>query len=269
METALARPLRVPRLPNAYNAGTSSATCGFLWFLLASCHFLRTVSAITDSMKLQREHLLILLIAAACTRCGRCDGAVVVNEVAYRGSAGTCGGEDWIELWNAGNFSVDLTNFTLHDDKGPDDDDAKVFGAAELVLTPGEFVVLCRDGDRGFSFGIGSDDSVTLLNTNGTVSSTSGMMSGAGSDDQTYARKPDFDFAYTSSPTPGYANEFSTPEITQEARLAYQNTLGREFFRLHDNGTLLHSTFAEVLDLHIELSEKDLQYLQVNASYEQ
>lgn len=220
-------------------------------------------------MKHLKEGVLTLSIAAAWTSLILCDGSIVVNEVAYRGSAGTCGGEDWVELWNNGNFSVNLANFTLHDDNGPDDDDAKVFGAAELLLAAGEFAVLCRNGDPGFSFGIGSDDSVTLLDANGNVSSTSGMLPGTGSDDQTYARKPDFEFAYTTSATPGYANDFSAPETTLQERLANQNTLGKEFFRLNDNGTLLHSSFAEVLDLHIELAEKDLHYLQFNISYEQ
>jgi hypothetical protein len=101
-------------------------------------------------------------------------GAIMVSEVAYKGSGvTTCSGKDWVELYNDGNTSVDLDRYVMHDDKGPSNKNAKVFSVGEVVINAGEYKVLCNGID--FEFGIGGSDVVTLLDASSTEVSTSGM----------------------------------------------------------------------------------------------
>jgi len=133
--------------------------------------------------------------------------SIVINEVAYSGSGeDICDGEDWIELLNTDDRVVmDLTNYILHDDKGAEDEDAKTFTGGTLAL--GEYLVLCRKVD--FDFGIGTDDTVTLLDPSGNPLSIVALP-GTGADDatETYALNGE-EYKYTTTPTPGEINIFS------------------------------------------------------------
>ena len=89
------------------------------------------------------------------------DAALILTEVAYAGGGGQCGGSDWVEILNNGTADVSLVGYTLHDDKGSDDEKAKTFTGtdANTNITPGEYKLLCKGDD--FNFGIGSDDSTS------------------------------------------------------------------------------------------------------------
>ena len=141
---------------------------------------------------------------------------MVINEVADKGSTGTCDGEDWVEIANAGSADVDLSGWTLTDDKGLGHEDAFTFGGSANCTAPvikaGEYLVLCKEAECSFEFGISGSDTVTLHDAANATVDTTGMMGGLGALDMTWARMPDAtgDFAYSSEPTPGTANKEAT-----------------------------------------------------------
>lgn len=171
-----------------------------------------------------------------------------INEVAYKGSPNTCNGEDWIEL--VSSTTQDLFNYTLHDDKGKNDDKAKVFSES-IIINPGEYLVLCRNVD--FDFGIGSDDVVTLLDTNGDIISEV-MLLGSSEADQTFASF-EGGYEYTAVPTPGEENVYEKPKPL-EVKLAEQNEAGNDFFL--EGGDEDGVIFEKVVDLYVTLGNESL-----------
>eukprot|EP00586_Coscinodiscus_wailesii_P001383 CAMPEP_0172479316 /NCGR_PEP_ID=MMETSP1066-20121228/3856_1 /TAXON_ID=671091 /ORGANISM="Coscinodiscus wailesii, Strain CCMP2513" /LENGTH=169 /DNA_ID=CAMNT_0013239699 /DNA_START=425 /DNA_END=934 /DNA_ORIENTATION=- len=133
-----------------------------------------------------------------------------------------------------------------------------------FILAAREYKVLCRDVD--FLFGIGSSDTVTLLNQDGVVVSTSGVLPGTGGKSETYAYFPNEDgdvnsaikrgYKYTSTPTLGSANIFteSSQDVSMEEIYTQQNDLGRDFFRLNDDSAERKSSpFAAIIDLYVDM----------------
>lgn len=142
-----------------------------------------------------------------------CEAAIILNEVAYKGSNGQCNGEDWIELFNNGLNETNLERYVLHDDKGKDGKNAKVF--SNFTMAANELKVLCQGND--FDFGIGSDDTVTLLDDNNNTVSTTALP-GNGTGDQTYAYFLDTDeYKYTTTPTPGMDNIYTEPAVLEKS----------------------------------------------------
>ncbi|WP_424935523.1 MULTISPECIES: lamin tail domain-containing protein [Bacteria] len=90
---------------------------------------------------------------------------VVVNEIVYDDPQG---GPDAIELHNPSSAPVDLSGWSVQDDKR---DPAKTgVLPAGTVLAPGAFLVLMKDGrPLGFPFGLGKGDEVVLLDAAGVV----------------------------------------------------------------------------------------------------
>lgn len=183
----------------------------------------------------------------------------MINEVAYGGSGeSTCNGEDWIELLNTDDaIVVNLTNYVLHDDKGKDDESAKTFSNG--TMAPGAFLVLCRDED--FAFGIGSDDTVTLLGATG-MRVNSVALTGAGNDEETYSYF-DGDYKYTTTPTPGKANVYTKP-MTLEEKLRVQNDAGADFF-LENNE---QQTFSKVVDIRVSMDEESMSSIDDHPAWE-
>lgn len=151
-----------------------------------------------------------VLLCFVAQNCKEVTGSVVVNEVSDKGTYNTCGGtddddgEDFVELYNDGEDDVDLSEYVLHDDKGPDDDDALTF-LNGTVISADEYLLLCQEED--FEFKIGGDDTVTLLDAGGTELSTTGVLTDEGTQDLSYQRKDDGTYAYE-FPTPGRQNLF-------------------------------------------------------------
>ena len=133
-------------------------------------------------------HLLALL--------GSSEAQMVISEVADKGSTGACGGEDWIEVHNAGAEAVTATGRSICDAK-------KCAEPARLAesLAPGAYLLLC--GEVDFTFGVGGDETVELRDGDAVVSTTT--LGGAGAVDKTWALQPDGAFGYTTEPTPGAA----------------------------------------------------------------
>ena len=203
--------------------------------------------------------LLLLLL-----RPPHCRG-IVISEVAYKGSPNACDGEDWVELYNSGPDPVDITNYTLHDDKGPDDEDAKLFGSADSsTVAAGGYLLLCRDVD--FAFGVGGDDTVSLVDADGEVVSVASL-DGGGGDDATFALFPGTTgYRYTEVATPGGENVLVEPRPLEE-KLAEQNDAGAAFFLDEDGGGEI--SFAKVVDVHVQVSNESLALIKEHPTWEE
>ena len=103
---------------------------------------------------------------------------VFLNEIADKGtdmadSVACNPAADYIEIYNAESTEVDVTGWLIHDDDGKNGADAYIHAAnhAQVKIPPKGFLLLCGEakGDANldfhdFKFGIGSDDTITLLN---------------------------------------------------------------------------------------------------------
>ena len=189
--------------------------------------------------------------------------ALVINEVADKGSSSACGGADWIELWNDGNEQVTLSEYILHDDKGILDEGAFRFPQG-YTLAPNEYKVLCCDDDpTNPQFGIGGDDTITLLDDSENVVSTVGPLLNKGIFDVTYALQPDGSgYDYTMTPTPGSQNVMTPLPTVEEikAELTARNSLGTRFFGMDDNGYPVEDSMEDVLDLKLVMEDEDYLY---------
>lgn len=87
-----------------------------------------------------------------------------------------CNGEEWVELFNNDQSEIDLTGYSLADDKGFTDvvGGAKPYTFNAVTISAGQHLVVCRMSH--FLFKIGGGDTVTLRNNMGTTIDSSGMM---------------------------------------------------------------------------------------------
>ncbi len=127
--------------------------------------------------------------------------AVVVNEVAAAGDP-----NDWIELYNAGTATVDMTGWLLRDG---DPAHAYVF-APGSSLAAGAYLVLERDdtGLAGFNFGLGGADSVLLYDVDSNLVNQTSWNEGESPAGRTWGRAPNGSgmFKTLVTPTRGEAN---------------------------------------------------------------
>jgi len=222
-----------------------------------------------------------LSLALSASRAPLARAAVMINEVADKGSTGVCDGEDWVELFNSGSETVSLAGFVLHDDKGPQDSKAFTFPNSASIAAQG-YLTLCCKSASGFQFKIGGDDTVTLLDADGAQLATSGPLPDDGADDKTWAyRGPSEDrYEYTTVPTFGEKNVFSTQSSPSQTpapvkqthaekllELAAQNARGELFFGMDGNGLKVEGS-ESVVDLEITMAHQDFDYMMANASFE-
>jgi hypothetical protein len=82
------------------------------------------------------------------------------------------------------------------------------------------------------------------------------------------------DYSYTSTATPGAPNAFAPLKTLAQAaeelkaELAAQNALGTEFFNMDSHGLPVSGGFDNVLNLHIDMSDENYNYIVQNASFE-
>ena len=121
------------------------------------------------------------------------------SKVSDKAAGGICDGKDFVELWNAGPDSVDLSNFTLADSKGWNDADAFTFPGG-IVIAPAARLLGCKDvhgGDFVFAFGIGDGDTVSLYAPDKTVHHTVTMTQGmSGTEDWVWQLQPGGQWKY-------------------------------------------------------------------------
>lgn len=217
--------------------------------------------------------------------------SIVISEISDKGtrnddsicSNGGEPGQDWVELFNAGNGTVDLSseNYILHDNKGYLHSNAYLFAdGGSTVLGAGEYMVVCP------SFGIGGKDTVTLATLTPTpvVDTATGrstlyrplvsvtLPNTDDAFDVTYAWDPDTNlYSYTSTPTPNAPNRFTPPEeasLRWKEALAARNDLGAKFFNMDLNGYPVEDAMDALLDFHVTMDEADYDYMMQNASFE-
>jgi hypothetical protein len=75
------------------------------------------------------------------------DNKMVINEINYNSSP-QMDTEDWVELYNAGNTTVDLKNWVISDSEL--ESGFKI--SSSLILAPGAFAVICRDTEDFLEF---------------------------------------------------------------------------------------------------------------------
>ncbi len=190
-----------------------------------------------------KKNILTLLLALiAQTVFSQSD--IVINEICNNPPL-EFDTEDWVELYNNGSGTVDLTGWELKDD-----DDTHVFTFPSVQLSAGAYLVVCRDqaafeslqsgitttGD--FDFGLSSDgDCVRLFNASGATMDEvcyeeEAPWSKANLGRTLGLKDPNLDNSLASSwqlisnnGSPGSMNEFSTILSTPKllSNLAYPN----------------------------------------------
>lgn len=171
-------------------------------------------------------------VLASLAHAASADGGkakLVINEVSDAGTSNACSSADWIELLNIksgdddlhagsqdgcddffqasdGSCTIDLSGYMLCDSKGCADAAAYTFPSGSKIKS-GEYKVICKGAD-GFAFGIGGDDTVTVVDKKGKVLDTAGPLPDQGGVEITWARIPDGtgSFKYTAKATPGAPN---------------------------------------------------------------
>ena len=83
--------------------------------------------------------------------------AIEIISIASKGSEDLCNEEDWVQLQNTGDSSESLQDYILYDANGVED--GYIFD--DVSMTPDEIITLCKG--KSFDFGIGKDDTITLL----------------------------------------------------------------------------------------------------------
>jgi hypothetical protein len=145
--------------------------------------------------------------------------SILINEVASTPTIdGVCNGNDWIELFNAGNTSeVDLTGFVLLDTRGTIKNESFVF-LDGFGIYAGQFYVICSQPlDSPYkepyelTFDIEISDTLTLLDYNGNQIATTGVLPNGGSATSTFQRTSNNTYMY-GFPSPE-AENFRTTRV--------------------------------------------------------
>ena len=163
--------------------------------------FLRLMSALT-ALSLVAS----LPLSASAVENPQAENHVLINEIE---SSASDGGNDWVEIINAGNTDVDISGWYITDDKGTERvDEASAYPLAEgTVLKAGEVLVL--EETVNFDFGLGKKDTVTLHDAQGNALDT---YSWSGHAAGTYARTDSGEFMDL-EPTKGAANIVQTDDV--------------------------------------------------------
>lgn len=135
---------------------------------------------------------------------------VVINEVESDGDT-----TDWVEVYNAGSASVDITGWYIldNDPVGHSADITPI--ATTTIIEPGQFYVF--DQNVNFTFGLGKADQVVIYNADGTnIAEYTWTQHATG----VYARIPDGTGALVDFPisTKGKANVIVSPVVINEVQ---------------------------------------------------
>lgn len=200
--------------------------------------------------------LSLVLLAPLAHAQAPAPGDIVINEILYDPPTPQPSANEWIEVVNRSDQSVDLAGLTVSDGGSTSEP-----VAGPLVLEPGEFAVLVRDGEAftaafpGVEF-VELDGFPTLNNTGDRLAILLGTTeidvvpyesSWGGSDASLERRDPDgpstqaANFGATTDPdggTPGEANTLFAPDTQPPDLLAAEA----------EDATTVRATFDEPLD---------------------
>jgi cysteine-rich repeat protein len=132
-------------------------------------------------------------------------GEVFFNEIV---ASAVDAGPDAIELVNPSDLVTSLAGFQIQDAGG------NVFTfVQDTVIQPGEHLVLFRDEQNSFTFGIGSDDALTLLDPQGNAIDSADWIEGEIPEGTSFGRFPDAtgSFQRLNTVTLGAANVANEP----------------------------------------------------------
>ena len=135
---------------------------------------------------------------------------IVINEVESNDDE-----TDWVEIYNVGTTTVDLSGWYLYDDD-PVGHAADITPVVDgTVLNPGEFYVF--DQNKHFTFGLGKADQVTIFNKDGVSIAEYAWEAHANG---VYARIPDGTGEFIEFPTStkGKANIVTNPVVVNEVQ---------------------------------------------------
>gem|GEM_PF-6229190 len=130
--------------------------------------------------------------------------AIVISEF-LPNPDGSDSGEEWVELFNPSNADVDLSDWKLDDQGQAVGSSAYTFPKNSVIKAQGYLVVDLPEGS--FTLNNTGGDSVRLIWPDKTIV-TEVAYTGNANADQTYAIKPDYNYAWTSIATKGSANKF-------------------------------------------------------------
>jgi hypothetical protein len=138
--------------------------------------------------------------------------AVTINEIYSRGVVGAL---DWIEVYNSGTTSIDISGYKIYDDGGQTNAKPKKLFPAGTVVAAKGFAVIVTDTNISATdsskFGLSSTgDKVWLENTGGAIIDSAAIP--ALGVDTSFARKPDGSGAWVklAPTTKGKTNGTST-----------------------------------------------------------
>ena len=121
--------------------------------------------------------------------------------------------EEFIELYNKGNSSVDLSSWQLDDEEGG----SSPYTIENKIIAAGEYLVFWRS-ETGLALNNNGGDSVRLLHPDGKIISEVTYQESA-KEGQAYALDSDNLWKWTMTPTPGEANLISEPEENDDENL--------------------------------------------------
>jgi Lamin Tail Domain len=187
-------------------------------------------------------------------------GVPIINEIAPAGTRFTdvCNGGQYIEILNGAFATLNLSGFVLI--KGPTGPVNYTF-PFDASIQGDAFAVFCRN--QTYNFSINQNDTISILNTNGTIVSTSGPIGGSSprpnAVDLTWARAVDLInpsapftpfYQYSVDPTSGKANVFSfNPVVLQRQSCGVQAA---------PFGAISTYQFKELLFLNVGLRNPEL-----------
>lgn len=132
-------------------------------------------------------------------------GGLVLNEVAAAGDP-----EDWIEIYNASDQPVALSDLWMTDD--PEGEPFKGAFEQGAALLPGQYLVVYLSDDYP-GFKLGKDEAFALFDNDGQRLDGTDWEEGGSPEGGSWARLPNLtgDFATTWAPTPGAPNQAAEP----------------------------------------------------------
>ncbi|MGI6395476.1 MAG: lamin tail domain-containing protein [bacterium] len=130
---------------------------------------------------------------------------IVINEIFVKSSDDTK--TDWIELYNKGTGTIDLSGWVIMDEK--DRTPYTIKDGTKLASKKYLLINQDKTGDKGFAFGLGSGDKVRLYNNNEVRMDKIKWESGDIPEDKSLGRVPDGSetIKITATPTPGASNK--------------------------------------------------------------
>ena len=133
------------------------------------------------------------------------DVGLVINEIASKGEP-----FDWFELYNSGEYRIDLSLFSLADDLS--DESKRVSFPQGMVIDPRQYLKIELDKKGWARLALGKDEELGIWDADGVLVASVDWEDGASGEGESFARLPDIDgdFKTVKEPTPGKANQINT-----------------------------------------------------------